>query len=977
MKIFFKKLILVSVIFISQYGYGQISRQWVATYNGQGDFNDHFTCMQTDGSGNIYLAGSTVNPDQGKDYLIIKMDASGNVLWNKQFAGSANGPDEVNAIAVDNAGFVYVTGYFKQLITGTDYYTIKMNSVGDTVWTATYNNPTANGFDQANDLFVDGNGNVFVTGQSDSDPTSAINDDYLTVKYNSSGSQVWATRYNGTGNAIDKPIRVMVDVTGNVFVTGRSDNGSNDDYLTIKYNSSGTSQWVVAGNRGGRDRATGMAMDISGNVYVTGRSSNGGNDDFWTVKYTTSGAIGWQTAYDFVDNDRATAIAIDSGGNVYVTGQSDSDPTTTTNWDYETVMYNTAGAQVWQKRYNGVISQYDIPNSVSVSSSGNVYVTGVSDADASTLTVNDIVTVSYAASTGTQNWISTFNGTAGRNDSAAVVLATPNGCFVAGNSANAQGMMDALLLSYSSIGTQQLNLLFNGIGNNNENIHSMVVDNANNVYAAGYIVENESDRNIAVMKFNSSGSFVCKETLNGTVTGSSDDAAGIALDNLGNPFITGYIDNSGTSNDIQYFKINPATCDTQWTRLYNGTANGSDKIYDMTKDSNGNFYLTGKVDMDPTFAANPDCFTAKIGTTGNIIWSHTYNNSGINEDRGSFIIVAPSGNVYVAGRTFNGTNFDILIICYNNAGTQLWAHTYDGGFGLDLPSGLTLGTGENIFICGRTETSTPGVFDFLTLKFNSAGTQQWAIPYNGSGNGDDEAQSIAFNGFYGGPVVTGKSDSDPSLNENMDMITLQYDSTGIQVWLNSFAGIAGSDDIPDNVAVNASYQIYLTGHTNKASILQPNYDIYTTVLNHMDGSSLWSDTYNGPSDSSDIGNLIYLNGADFYVAGSTFETGQQRNTLIIKYSGTVDGLSQANTKNGIVVYPNPADNFLHINLNNIQSTHTLIQVYDAIGKEIISRSLLPNADNLLDINSLESGIFHYLISNQNEIISSGKFSHIK
>ena len=90
-------------------------------------------------------------------------------------------------------------------------------------------------FDQDNDICIDAAGNVFVTGFSDADPTSAINEDYLTIRYSSTGTQIWTQRFNGTGNATDKAVKVLTDPSSQfVYITGRSDNGTNDDYVTIK-----------------------------------------------------------------------------------------------------------------------------------------------------------------------------------------------------------------------------------------------------------------------------------------------------------------------------------------------------------------------------------------------------------------------------------------------------------------------------------------------------------------------------------------------------------------------------------------------------------------------------------------------------------------------------------------------------------------------------------------------------------------------
>ena len=144
----FSKSILSLCLLLFVSANAQVSRQWVATHNGTGDFNDHFNCITSDASGNTYLGGYSVNPDNDRDYLVIKLDPSGNQLWAKIFAGTSQGRDEVNAIKVDASGNVYTTGFINQNITGTDYFTVKFNSAGDTLWTATYNYSSAFGFDQ-------------------------------------------------------------------------------------------------------------------------------------------------------------------------------------------------------------------------------------------------------------------------------------------------------------------------------------------------------------------------------------------------------------------------------------------------------------------------------------------------------------------------------------------------------------------------------------------------------------------------------------------------------------------------------------------------------------------------------------------------------------------------------------------------------------------------------------------------------------
>ena len=190
---------------------------------------------------------------------------------------------------------------------------------------------------------------------------------------------------------------IAVDWSGNIYVTGRSiGSGTAFDYATIKYSSGGTELWVrrYDGSASIGDVAKAMAVDSSGNVYVTGISNFGPNQDFMTIKYDTDGGELWAVNYDGPNNyDDPNDLAIDSSGNVYVTGESAG---IGTNTDYATVRYNTNGTQVWVSRYNGDANGFDIPRAITVDLLGNVYVTGGSDGSGTNV---DYATIKYSQTT--------------------------------------------------------------------------------------------------------------------------------------------------------------------------------------------------------------------------------------------------------------------------------------------------------------------------------------------------------------------------------------------------------------------------------------------------------------------------------------------------------------------------------------------------------------------------------------------------
>jgi len=309
---------------------------WVQFFTTIGE-GDAGTAIAVDHEGNVYATGYNVETATGLDIITIKYSPGGAELWVRRY-DSGNGEDVPAAIACDESG-VYVTGRSNGA-----YTTIKYDFDGDPQWVRSYNGGF--GSDTPADLVLDAAGNIYVTGQSTG---SGTNDDYATIKYDAAGNELWVRRYDGPSTVVasdyDRAVALAVDGNGNVFVTGNS----SGDFATVKYNAAGTEMWVrrYDGPAAGGDWANAIAVDASGNSYVSGSSYGNSTTkyDFATLSYDPSGAVRWTERYNGPANDYDTpySIAVHSSGDVYVSGSSGGSGT---GLDYTTIKYAPAVTSV-------------------------------------------------------------------------------------------------------------------------------------------------------------------------------------------------------------------------------------------------------------------------------------------------------------------------------------------------------------------------------------------------------------------------------------------------------------------------------------------------------------------------------------------------------------------------------------------------------------------------------------------------------
>ena len=417
----------------------QPQQAWVQRYNGGFTNQTHMPlAMKLDAAGNIYVAGSSQNASNFYDYVVLKYSPNGTQLFAARYSPTNGGTYPANGFALDQNGNTYLTGgilaqgvigYPNTYVIGNGA-TVKFDASGQVVWAVPYT---------GNDVAVDTNGNVYVTGFSTTQ--------YATAKLNAAGSNVWTRTYvavTGPANPVAVSQKVVVNNVGNVFVAGWADvppgfvlGGQMTYYSSatmLMYDGAGDVLWTNKPYSVGLQwgQIAGLILDDKGDLYVTG---NSGDFSYRTSKIDATGQTIWEEP-EFGPGSHshgATAIAIDSNYQVYLTGNL-----------FQTIkVAGTNGEVLWQQYQTSGQA-----NGIAVNSPDNFYVTGSTNSGASS---NDWETVKYD-SNGNQQWVIYYNGTANGNDGATAIAVAPDGSiYVTGYSQNTSGGTDITTIKYGNL----------------------------------------------------------------------------------------------------------------------------------------------------------------------------------------------------------------------------------------------------------------------------------------------------------------------------------------------------------------------------------------------------------------------------------------------------------------------------------------------------------------------------------------------
>jgi hypothetical protein len=364
--------------------------KWMRLYAGNYGGGRAAIGVVIDESLNVFVTGYSWQLSNNFDFVTIKYDSSGNEKWVKYYNNPLNGEDGPTAIAIDNVGNVYITGFSSYGGNNYVYCTIKYNTLGDLIWERDFGQPSASA--GANAIAVDERCNVYITGMSSNHA--------ITVSYDSSGNLRWSQIYYGTFGS--QANALALDKDANVFVTGQSAESTGYQYFTVKYSSSGVQQWMklyaVCDSLGYVyfNAPYSIHVDNSNNILIFGGSANGNGTHkvFCTIKYSNYGDSIWTVIRPQIALGPHPAMYVDSYCSIYMTAAV---PDSINNHGgYFTFKYDSSGHTIWTTYYNSHNYSLDSsPEGIISDQLGNVYVTGfASESNFSNQT--DLCTIKYS-----------------------------------------------------------------------------------------------------------------------------------------------------------------------------------------------------------------------------------------------------------------------------------------------------------------------------------------------------------------------------------------------------------------------------------------------------------------------------------------------------------------------------------------------------------------------------------------------------
>ena len=330
------------------------------TYGGPADDIGNSAQQTTDGGFIVCGYSKSFGHPHG-DFYLVKTDSFGDTLWTRAYGEGSQNENWANSVEQTTDGGYVVAGY-----TGNEVYLVKTSADGDTLWTRTFGDTLSDSEGKAVRQTFDGG--YIVTGYIW--PGGADSAGVWLVKTDVNGDTLWTRTYGGLTGADGSSVQQTAD--SGYVITG----GTGDVYL-IKTDAQGDTLWTRTFGGGSDDYGECVRQTTDGGYVIAGftGSFGAGMMDVYLIRTDAHGDTLWTRAYGGTDEDLASSVQQTTDGGYIVAGRTSSFGAG--GGDVWLIRTNANGDTLWTRTFGGTAN--DASGSVQQTKDGGYVIAGITD----------------------------------------------------------------------------------------------------------------------------------------------------------------------------------------------------------------------------------------------------------------------------------------------------------------------------------------------------------------------------------------------------------------------------------------------------------------------------------------------------------------------------------------------------------------------------------------------------------------------